>query len=193
MIGELDRIVDARAGFSKVHVVAMLLSLSNGSLGRAGLMNELGLNEASVKTLTRRLKKLGYVQPSTKGQILTKRGLSFVEYWKKKCEGPLEIGGHELSTDRIDCGILVKAVKKKVGNGQFLRDEAIKIGATGATVAVVGEVIEIPFCEVKIESFIGEARRVFGVEKGDAIIVSSAKDFRVARNGAIAAAISILD
>lgn len=191
-IHDLDRVVDLRANYSKVHVVAMLLELANGPIGRAGLIKGLGLNEASVKTLTRKLGKLGYVEPSTKGQVLAKRGFSLVEYWKKKCEGPLELNAHELSLGKTDCGILVKGAKGRVGNGQALRDEAIKIGAAGASVAVVGKVIEVPFCNIQIESFEGEAKRVFCLEKGDVIIVSSGKDYKAARNGAMAAAIYLL-
>jgi len=192
-IRELDRVVDLRAGFTKVHVVAALLALENGPLGRAGLMGELGLNEASVKTMTRRLGKLGYVQPSTKGQVLSKRGIGFARYWKRKCDGPLEIKGHELSTGKVDCGILVRGGKKRVGNGQEIRDEAIKSGAAGASVAVVGDIISVPFCKIKIKSFEGEAKRLFRPERGDALIIASAGEYRIAKGGALAGAISILD
>ena len=63
--------IDKRSDYSIVDVLYALYLLYEKPMGRFSLMNELGLNEASIKTLLKRMKSYGLVEKTTKGHALT--------------------------------------------------------------------------------------------------------------------------
>ena len=73
------KLIDSRASYSSAHVVKVLFLLSERPMGRHRLIKETRLGEATVKTLIKRLIKNKLIKKTTKGNVLTKKGILFVK------------------------------------------------------------------------------------------------------------------
>ncbi|MFC1454530.1 DUF4443 domain-containing protein [Candidatus Undinarchaeota archaeon] len=194
MISTLKNLVDIRASYSEVHVIHSFLLLSEKPLGRFSLMEQLGLNEASVKTLLKKLVEAGFAESSTKGAVLTKKGEDFVDGLLGHISKPAKLKIEKLVVDTHNTAIVVKNSSKKVGNCIHLRDAAIRAGATGLTVLLKdGERLALPNCDFPIDYAKEAIESVLTLDDGDAILIGSAPTYLKSKQGAIAAALELLD
>ncbi|MDI6826554.1 MAG: DUF4443 domain-containing protein [Candidatus Aenigmarchaeota archaeon] len=192
MINIFKGLIDVRASYSSVDIVKILFLLPEKPMGRLRLMKELGLGEATTKTLIKRLKDSRLIKSSTKGNLLTKRGNALVKKILEKISRPIEITANEYSVGKYSTAILVKNSSKKIKFGVEQRDEAIKIGASGATTLICenGRLI-FPGCNKDIGDLEQVLREKFRIKDGDVIIIGSASDRKKSDDASIAVALSL--
>ena len=194
MISTVKGLVDIRASYSEIHVIHTFLLLSENPLGRFSLMGELGLHEASVKTLLKKMAEAGFIKSSTKGAVLTKKGEDFVDNLLEHISKPAQLKIEKLVVDTHNTAILVKNSSKKVGNCIQLRDAAIKAGATGLTVMLKKDgSLSLPNCDFSTEPAREAIESAFTPNDGDVIVIGSASTYLKSEQGAIAAVLKLLD
>ncbi len=191
MIKLFKDLVDVRASYSPVHIVKILFLLSENSMGRVQLIKEMGVGEATVKTLVKRLKKSKLIESSTKGNVLTKKGKFLLRRILKKISKPIKIDTSDYAVGKYNTAILVKKSAKKVKFGIEQRDEAIKIGADGATTLVCSDNrLIFPGCNRKITKLERVLREHFSIERGDVIVIGSGSTEKISEEASIKVALS---
>jgi len=186
-------LIDIRASYSIAHIVKVLFLLSEKRMGRHQLMKEMGLGEATIKTLIKRLKKNNLIKKTTKGNVLTKKGSLLVNKILKNISKPVKITIKEYTVGKYNFAVLVKKVSCKVRSGIEQRDEAIKIGADGSTTLVCkNDRLIFPGCERKIVDLEKILRKHFKIEDEDVIVIGSASTKKKAEEASIIAALSLM-
>ncbi|MEM3948859.1 MAG: DUF4443 domain-containing protein [Zestosphaera sp.] len=169
-----------KPGFSPYHVFRVLDMLHRHSVcGRHELMKELGLGEASIKTLISRLKEAGLVETSRPhGTKLTETGKELATKLKRLIK---LIPNLELSEMCMNCrvsGIILSngySYVPVVGGVILFRDLVVREGADGVLIITCsGRTLYLPtpsgFEEVRVEALtrlVGE----YGVGDGDLIVL----------------------
>ena len=179
--------------FSLVDGVRALLELGANEMGRERLAKTLGIGNGAVRTLIKRLERMGLIERGRSGCRLTKEGQSVFS----ELSARIKIGennGGPLSTDRYTETILIRggAIAIKIGLEQ--RDVAIKEGATGATSLIFksGKFV-IPGgssdCEKDFPDVLWERLRI-GLKPldNDLIIICSGSSKQIASKGAFSIA-----
>jgi len=179
--------------FSLVDGVRALLELGANEMGRERLAKNLGIGNGAVRTLIKRLERMGLIERGRSGCRLTKEGQSVFS----ELSARIKIGennGGPLSTDRYTETILIRggAIAIKIGLEQ--RDVAIKEGATGATSLIFksGKFV-IPGgssdCEKDFPDVLWERLRI-GLKPldNDLIIICSGSSKQIASKGAFSIA-----
>ena len=185
-------LIDVRASYSIAHVVKVLFLLSERPMGRHQLMKEMGLGEATIKTLVKRLKKNNLIKKTTKGNVLTKKGILFVSKILKKISRPVEIAIDKYTIGKYNYAVLVKKASSKLRSGIEQRDEAIKIGADGATTLLCkNDRLILPGCDRKIIELEKILRKNFKIENENVIVIGSASTKKKAEEASIIAALSL--
>jgi len=190
----LKNLIDVRASYSIAHIVKVLFLLSENPMGRNQLIKEIGLGEATIKTLIKRLKKNDLVKKTTKGSILTKKGTLLVGKILKNISRPVEIGilTKEYTVGKYNFALLIKNASNKIKSGIEQRDEAIKIGADGATTLVCkNDKLVFPGCNKKIVVLERVLRKIFKIENEDVIIIGSDSTKKKAEEASLVAALSL--
>jgi len=192
MINLFKDLIDVRASYSPIHIVKILFLLSENPLGRFQLMKEMGIGEATVKTLVKRLKKNNLIEPSTKGNVLTKKGKELLKKILMKISRPIEIETNDYTVGKYSTAILVKKSSKKVKFGIEQRDEAIKIGADGATTLVCHRNrLIFPGCDKNIRKLEKTLRNYFDIENEDVIVIGSGSTKKISEEASIKVALSL--
>jgi len=191
MVNLFKDLIDVRASYSPVHVVKILFLLSEKPMGRFQLMKEMGMKEATIKTLVKRLKNNKLIESSTKGNILTKKGNELLKKTLMKISKPIEVDISDYTVGKYNTAILVKNSSKEVKFGVEQRDEAIKIGADGATTLICsnGKLI-FPGCNRNITELEKTLRKYFKIENEDVIVISSGFTKKISEEAAIKVALS---
>jgi predicted transcriptional regulator len=193
MINQFKDLIDVRASYSTVHIVKILFLLSENPMGRFQLMKEMEMGEATIKTLVKRLKENKLIVSSTKGNVLTKKGNELLEKILKKISRPIKIDMSEYTVGKYNTAILVKNSSKKVKFGVEQRDEAIKIGADGATTLICSDnKLIFPGCNRKITGLEKTLRGHFNIENGDVIVIGSGPTKKISEEASIIAALSLM-
>ena len=188
----LKNLIDLRASYSIVDIVKVLFLLSEKSMGRHQLMKEMGLGEATIKTLIKRLKKNDLIKKTTKGSALTKKGTLLVNKILKNISKPVGIDMDEYTVGKHNFAVLVKKASNKVRSGIEQRDEAIKIGADGATTLVCKDNrLIFPGCDRKVIDLEKILRKIFKIENEDVIIIGSGSTRKKAEEASIIVALSL--
>ncbi|EHP68419.1 hypothetical protein MetMK1DRAFT_00028520 [Metallosphaera yellowstonensis MK1] len=174
-----------RPSYDEAHVVwALNLIGSEPPLGRLSLMKRLGLGEASVKTMLKRLRESGLIKVDRVGGAeLTDKGKSIVEEWKRDVT---------ISTSTIN-SLGWDGVKVVIRKGERLvtrlgvinlRDSIIRLGAEAVLIVVKTQTgVEIPpkTEEFTIRSLLDEVKRdTEYVSPGDLIVYLIPKDLHLA-------------
>lgn len=176
--------------FAEVHVrKALELISKHGRVGRKQLAEELGIGEGSMRTILSQLKTQGLITSSRGGHALTAKG-------KRSLGKPLEfvqIDAGNFTVGEVDVAAIVRGAAKKVKRGIEQRDEAIKVGAQGATVLVFQRgKLQFPDRFTRVEKGLAESLiKTFTPREGDVIIIGTAQDLAKAEEGAKAAARSL--
>jgi len=191
MINLFKDLIDVRASYSPVHIVKTLFLLSEEPMGRFQLMKEMEMKEATIKTLVKRLKKNKLIEPSTKGNVLTKKGNELLKKILIKISRPIKIDMSEYTVGKYNTAILVKNSSKKVRFGIEQRDEAIKTGADGATTLICNDNrLIFPGCNRKITDLEKTLREHFSIENGDVIVIGSGPTEKISEEASIKVALS---
>ena len=185
-------LIDVRASYSTVDIIKVLFLLSEKPMGRNQLMKGVKLGEAPIKTLTKRLKKNNLIKKTTKGSILTKKGTLLVGKILKNISKPVEIGPNKDTVGKYNFAVLIKKASSRVRSGVEQRDEAIKIGADGATTLICkNERLTFPSFDRKVIGLEKILRQYFRIENEDVIVIGSASTKKKAEEAAIIAALSL--
>ena len=176
-IGPLPRFAEAQV--SK----ALRLIAERGPRGRKELANELGVGEGSMRTILDRLKRQGLIVSSRAGHAITAKGKRRLQ---EKLFEYVQIDAGSLTVSDVDVATIVKGAASKVKRGIEQRDEAIKVGANGATVLVFkGGKLRFPdgFLEIK-EELSSTLTKALKPREEDVIVIGTARDAVRAEEGA---------
>ena len=173
--------------FAEFHVRrALELIAEHEKIGRKQLVKELGIGEGSVRTILNQLKRRELITSSRGGHALTPKGKRFLG---KPFEF-VQIDAGDLTVGEVDVATIVRGAARKVKRGIEQRDEAIKVGAAGATVLIFRKgKFQFPHGFLKIGKELNNTlTKIFKPREGDVIIIGSAQDAVKAETGARAAA-----
>ncbi|KXA89551.1 hypothetical protein AKJ40_00020 [candidate division MSBL1 archaeon SCGC-AAA259M10] len=161
-------------------------------IGRKKLAEKLGIGEGSMRTILNRLKEKGLITSTARGHVLTDKGDRELGERSRKF---LEIDVGDLTVGKVSVATMVKDAIEKVRRGIEQRDEAIKVGAQGATTLVYrDEDLELLCSETQLDKEIkSELLEFFQPSENDIIVIGTADSKKYAERGALAAAESLSD
>jgi len=161
-------------------------------LGRKDLSEHLGIGEGSVRKLLSYLEERFWVSTSRQGISLSAGGENLLEDIGLKAK---EVHAGNITVGEIDFAIRLRKLASAVANGIAQRDEAIKVGASGATTLVFRG--RLTFTDgFDVDESDSKAARVlrqdFGLREGDVLIIGCSPEPGLAADGAFAAAVLTL-
>lgn len=172
----------------------MLVLGRKGRIGRQRLSEALGLGEGSVRTLLSLLRSRNLVVVDEGGVRLSAKGLRELEAAGLESAS---VNARELSVGECDVAVRVRGVANLVRDGLRQRDEAVMAGAEGATTLILrgGRLVMPPKTDIDTScpELAREVRAAFELREGDAIVIGSARSRRAAEDGALAAAVDLID
>ena len=174
----------------------MLIGKESHGIGRYRIRNEINLGEGSIKTLLNRLKEEDIIKVEKnrqKGHIITKNGKKIVQDLENLISFPQELVNKEnkFVVGKIAFFSIVNQyyIKNNLGSSIDQRDEAIKIGGTGATCLTFDGTKKFEFSDgVSINLPIEQKQ----LKKGDILIIGGGNSKGDAILATFAAAISII-
>ncbi len=179
--------------FSLYHVWKTYSVINNkGPIGRKTLAQVLGIGEGSTRTILDKMIREGSVENTKLGAVLTERGVK-----NFRSSGisvtPVRINGLTISNQ--DCAVHVKGMADRIGTGYEQRDEAVRMGAIGATTLVVnrGKLLFPGDFHEPDQALLAPIRSAFTLEENDVVIIGTANTYEVAEKGAVTAALSLSD
>ncbi|MHA1719767.1 MAG: DUF4443 domain-containing protein [Promethearchaeota archaeon] len=175
----------------------MLIGKESRGIGRYRIRKEINLGEGSVKTLLNRLKEeniIKVVETRQKGHILTEKGIKILKELNNMIPFPekIENENNQFVVGKIAYYTLIdqQNIKKNLGSNIDQRDEAIKIGGTGATCLIYDGNNKFSFSDgvlIDIPVEIGK------LNKGDFLIIGAGNSKSEAILATYAAALSLLE
>jgi len=177
--------------FGKAHILIVLLHIAS---------KELAISDSSVRTIIKYLKEIGLVKAIPKqGHVLSSEGRKFVKEIKKEfIEIRTDLSLKALTIGKFDTICQLRNAALKVKTGVELRDEAIKVGADGAT-TIIFETNTLfippkPIEDLKEsnEDLYNMLTSNFDLQEGDVLIVGTASDRKKATEAAIASVLTLL-
>ncbi len=174
----------------------MLIGKESQGIGRYRIRKEINLGEGSIKTLLNRLKEENIIKVDKnrqKGHIITEIGKKIFQDLEKLISFPQELENKEnkFVVGKIAYYSIVNQqyIKSNFGSSIEQRDEAIKIGGTGATCLTYDGFQKFEFSDgISIDLPIEKKR----LKKGDILIIGAGNSKSDAILATYAAAISIL-
>jgi hypothetical protein len=116
-------------------ILLTLKMLQTQQMGRKSLSEFLGLGEATVRTVFRKLEAETLITSTRQGQTLTKKGEQYLAAFPDfTLPQPVNVGDITLSTCNL--ASLIHKFSHTIRNGIQFRDAAIIAGATGATTLI---------------------------------------------------------
>jgi len=180
--------IDKRSGYSIAHAVKTIMLIGQNHIGRERLMKRLALNEASARTLLRRLEKQGYVTPGTAGHELTEKGKRLFLYVSKNVSGPKIIVDKKIAVSKYNVAYLIRHKTGKIRHGIEQRDQAIPLGAEGLITLVYDNGLVMPGLKLRVP----QLNNLFEFKDGDVLLIGSAKTEVLADIAALNSAIRLL-
>ena len=184
--------------FSMFHLLHAIELISEKTIGRSKLAENLKVGEGAVRTVINRLKDADLVATSKSGCILTNEGSRLLREYKSIVKKKIEIAKNELTLADYNFAILIKDRGHKVRSGVEQRDAAVMAGAKGATTIMFKEGrLKIPSVSDDVAKDFPNAAnqivRLLKPEKNDVIIIGSADSLGKAEYGTLAAAWTFLN
>ncbi len=182
----MESVVSTQRKFCEYDIFRVFLKIGEkGKLDRKTLAKVCDIGEGSIRTILEILEKKKIIEKRKKGNILGKIGK---KYFQKIAEimSPIKKVKRDVFKDGLAClGCVVKSYEKnKITSLYKARDYAIRAGCNSAMVLIrTKEHIKIPY--VRKWDF-DELKKEFETEKGDLIVLASAKNTRTSENGIIA-------
>jgi predicted transcriptional regulator len=199
----LEKITSEKApgpspSFSVFHILHAIELISEKTIGRSKLAENLKVGEGAVRTIINRLKDADLVATSKAGCTLTSEGLRLWREYKSIFKKKIEIGKNELTLANHSFAILIKDRGRKVKSGVEQRDAAVMAGAKGATTIMFKEGrLKIPTVSDDVAKDFPNAAnqivRLLEPEENDVIIIGSADSLGKAEYGTLAAAWTVLN
>ncbi len=166
-------------GFTTYHVIKALDLLSRRRLGRPTLGKELGLGDASTRTLLNRLREAGLVRSHRPlGTELTELGREILKAVRSRLEIVGSVSASDICGECIAAAIIVREGIKYLSRLGVLRmrDLVVKSGADGALILkYVGGRVMMPTTEGDAEfsgRLLEDVLSKTLLKEGDVIIVS---------------------
>ncbi len=122
--------------FSEFHLFYALELMSQDTIGRSELAEQLNVGEGSTRTILSRLVAAGLVTTSKMGCVLTAEGLHVCRKFKKVFPRQTEFLWTELTPSKFNYAFLIRQSGSKVRSGMEQRDAAIVAGAMRILVVV---------------------------------------------------------
>jgi predicted transcriptional regulator len=184
--------------FSVFHLLHAIELISEKTIGRSKLAENLNVGEGTVRTIINRLKDADLVATSKAGCTLTNEGLRLWREYKSIFKKKIEIGKNELTLASRSFAILIKDHGHKVKSGVEQRDAAVMAGAKGATTIMFKEGrLKIPSVSEDVAkdfpNVANQIVRLLKPEENDVIVIGSADSLEKAEYGTLAAAWTVLD
>ena len=199
----LEKITSEKApgpspSFSVFHLLHAIELISEKTIGRSKLAENLKVGEGAVRTIINRLKDADLVVTSKSGCALSSRGLRLLREYRSIFKKKIEIGKNELTLTDYNFAILIKNRGHKVRSGVEQRDTAVMAGAKGATTIMFNEGrLKIPSVSDDVAKDFPNAAnqivRLLEPEENDVIIIGSADSLGKAEYGTLAAAWTFLN
>lgn len=180
--------------FSNFHPFKILNLLSKEKrIGRKKLAEKVGIGEGSIRTILKVLRRDKLVNITQNGISLSSKGEEELRAYPIKM---VDIDANEMTIGSCDIAVHVKNAAHKIKDGLEQRDEAIKVGAKGATTIickdkklVIPRGLNIKTKYPKIEKSLHE---LFDLKDEDVIIIGTADSREKAEDGALAAAFALI-
>ncbi|MEK6954906.1 MAG: DUF4443 domain-containing protein [Candidatus Micrarchaeota archaeon] len=182
--------------FMRVDLARALWILSQGEISRKSLSQKLAVGEGSTRSILAHFSKKGLVRITKQGCTLTNRGLGFIHAIKKSVLKVSGVRGSPITFNHPAFGIHLRALGRKLKKGLEERDEAIRAGASGATVLMVKKG-RFAFPGSESNDFVRgevakELKNEFNAQDGDVLILSYSHNGLSAERGAWNAAIFLM-
>jgi hypothetical protein len=183
--------------FSAFQLFYTVQLISQKTVSRAKIAEQLNIGEGTVRTILSRLVDAGLVKTSKEGCMLTVAGLHVWNELDKVFPKRGEFSWTELTPSGFNYSFVVRNSANKVGSGIEQRDKAIMVGATRALVVVFQSGrLRINSVSDDIEkTFPIVARQIladFKPQENDAIVIASGETALKAMHGAFAASWSLM-
>jgi predicted transcriptional regulator len=186
--------------FSHLHIADALLAIGDeGPKGRILLSKQLGLGEGAIRTMIRRLTTAKIIATGQLGCRLTRRGELLYKRLRRKLSKVAAVEPGQLSLDKVSAAIAVRASSRLVKRGVEQRDAAVRAGATGAcTLVYRNGTYLMPMAnedwKLNQEDSLGrDLNGLFAPRDKDVIIIASAPEKEIAEQGAMAAALTLVE
>jgi hypothetical protein len=167
-------------------------------MGRITLSKRLGLGEGSVRTIIKKLVELSVISVDAVGGChLTDVGSLLVSDLKKVILATADIDLQEMGIALPARAIQLRGLSLSESPFFRLRDISVKNGAEGLVILIYKEnKITFPMMTEDVEKdypkATGSLKSAFSMNEGDAIFIAFSKDLRLAEQGALSAAISLI-
>lgn len=185
--------VGASPNFSDVHIIRALILLSREEIGRKNLVKGLGIGEGSVRTILKRLRKGGLVRSSKKGQLLSKKGKGYIQKYLKRFTAPIEF--KSVDSGKFCSVAIIHKKADRIKTGFEQRDIAVGAGADSVLVLnYKNRKLEFPTKDVRLSDFpdLIEGLKGFRFNEDDVVIISFARTYQKAEDGAVAVALDLI-
>jgi len=181
--------------FIQVDLFRALWILGQGEISRKALSQKLRIGEGSTRTILSHFSKRKMVRITRQGCNLTNAGQAALSEIKRTVIKVSGVKGSFITFNQPAFGIHLKGLAHKLKKGLEERDEAIRAGASGATVFVVKKGrFAFPGWEnndLALE-IAKDLREEFGSKDGDVLILSYSNNGLAAERGAWNAAMYLL-
>lgn len=179
MVGNLSN-------FTRIDILRCLLKIEK-PVSRSELSKTLDLGEGTIRAILDILKKHNILESTKQGHNLNEKGRSII----KKINDNMDIKKIESMKDFPDKKIIALLIKnpEKIEKPYILRDEAVKNGADGALILKYDKKLMIYGLDYAQD--FSNIEKKFGLTKNDILIVAYADSYKLAENGALAAAIEL--
>jgi DNA-binding transcriptional regulator LsrR (DeoR family) len=180
--------------FNDYHVYKALSFLSDGRhKGRKELANSIGVGEGSMRTIIEALRNEGLINVDRSGVRISKLGLSiFQQIPLRQC-----LLSYDNSATNPSCSVAVHIKNAAVWEGERAAKPgdddtyAEELSSRTAPYGGVGALIDLNL-NVKNPGMARKIRRLFDLEEGDVIIISTSTDFQRAEEASLTAALEII-
>jgi hypothetical protein len=180
--------IDSRSGYTLADIALAIRLIGKRSMGRFTLMKELGLGEATVKTLMKKLEDERLAKTSAKGQVLGGKGRRIFGILEKRMSDAIPVNVPSISA-KPSVAFVVRGAGDKIKKGIEQRDEGVRNGVDVTTLVFNGEDLRFPSNTHKISV---EALEGFPLARGDVVIISSGSTLNEAKKGGLAVCLTLL-
>lgn len=166
--------IDKRSSYNETHTIQLLRSLQKKPKSRASLSKEMCLGETTIRTMFRNLRSAHLTEPTTKGETLSKKGRSIVEIINCHISPSFDLDIKRFTLHDNNIGHRIRGQKKQITNATYMRDNAIKLGASGLILLSHEETLRIIGIDENSIDIPEEISNIIKPEKGDMIIITFA-------------------
>jgi predicted transcriptional regulator len=177
MVGNLSN-------FTKIDILRCLLKIEK-PVSRSQLSKFLDLGEGTIRAILDILKKNKLLESNKQGHYLSAKG----DVIAKKIKSTINIKKIDLNNippDKKKIAVHIKNPNKTL-KSYVLRDEAVKNGADGALILKYDK--KLVLYDMDYEQDFSELENKFDLGKNNVVIITYADSYKLAENGALAAAI----